>query len=105
VLLILAIVLLLVVPSPWNVIAFAGVLVLGVVEVSYWWRTVRGHRVQTGAEGLIGARGRVLADCHPDGEVWVEGARWRAHCDAGADRDATVTVVGRDGLVLTVEPR
>ncbi|HEY1596115.1 MAG TPA: NfeD family protein [Thermoleophilaceae bacterium] len=104
-LLILAIVLLLVLPSPLDVIFFCAALVLGAIEVSYWWRTVRGRRVETGAEALIGTRGKVLAPCRPDGEVWVDGARWRAHCEAGADTDAAVTVVGRDGLLLIVEPR
>lgn len=105
VLILVAIVLLLVLPAPWDVIFFAGALVIGSFEIYYWWRTVRGRRVQTGAEALIGARGRVTAGCHPDGEVWVEGARWSAHCDAGADPDDSITVVGRDGLVLIVEPR
>lgn len=104
-LLLLAIVLLLVLPAPWDVIAFAAALLFGAVEVSYWWRTVRGRRVATGAEALIGAPGKVTASCRPDGEVWVEGARWRAHCDAGADTDAAVRVIGIDGLVLIVEPR
>jgi membrane protein implicated in regulation of membrane protease activity len=105
VLIVLAIVLLLVLPAPLDVIVFAGLLVLGVLEVTYWWRTVRGRRVETGAEALIGSRAKVLATCRPDGEVWVDGARWSAHCEAGADTDAAVTVVGRDGLLLIVEPR
>jgi membrane-bound serine protease (ClpP class) len=105
VLILAAIVLFLVLPEPWDAIAFVVLLVFGAFEIYYWWRTVRGRRVQTGAEALIGARGRVTAACRPDGEVWVEGARWKAHCDAGADIDDAVTVVGRDGLMLIVEPR
>jgi membrane protein implicated in regulation of membrane protease activity len=85
--LLVAIVLFLVLPAPWDVIFFAGALIIGAFEVSYWWRTVRGRRVQTGAEALIGASGKVTADCRPDGEVWVQGARWSARCDAGADTD------------------
>src|SRR6185312_14928655 len=101
-LIILAIVLFLVLPDPWDVIAFAAGLVLGAVEVFLWWRTVRGRRVQTGAEALIGAQARVTAPCRPDGEVWLEGARWRARCAEGADVDDIVTVTAREELLLIV---
>jgi membrane-bound serine protease (ClpP class) len=102
VLILLAIVLFLVLPEPWDVVALAALLVLGGFEVFFWWRTVRHRRVQTGAEALIGARARVISPCRPDGEVWIEGARWKARCPDGADVDDEVTVVGRDNLVLTV---
>jgi membrane-bound serine protease (ClpP class) len=105
VLILLAIVLFLVLPSPWDLILFVVCLLLGVFEVNFWWRRVRGRKVQTGAEALIGARGKVLSDCRPEGEVWVDGARWKARCAAGADAGDPVTVVARDGLVLTVEAR
>jgi membrane protein implicated in regulation of membrane protease activity len=101
-LILLAIVLLLVLPDPWDVIGLAAGLVLGGSEVFFWWRTVRGRRVQTGAEALIGATARVTAACRPDGEVWLEGARWRARCADGADADEIVTVTGREELLLIV---
>jgi membrane-bound serine protease (ClpP class) len=102
--LVLGIILLLALPASWNAVAFAVCLVLFVVEVVFWWRRVRGLPVGAGAETLIGADARVLSPCHPVGEVAVAGERWQARCDAGADRGETVTVVGREGLVLTVEP-
>jgi membrane protein implicated in regulation of membrane protease activity len=101
-LIILAIVLLLVLPEPWDLIGLAAGLVLGGCEIFFWWRTVRGHKVQTGAEAMIGATARVTAACRPDGEVWLEGARWRAHCADGADVDDLVTVTDRDELLLIV---
>jgi membrane protein implicated in regulation of membrane protease activity len=52
---------------------------------------------------MIGARAKVVATCRPDGEVWIEGARWRANCEAGADVGDMVTVTSRQGLVLFVE--
>jgi membrane-bound serine protease (ClpP class) len=104
VLILLAIVLFLVLPSPWDVIALAAGLVLGGFEVFFWWRTVRHRSVRTGAETMIGASARVIAPCRPEGEVWIEGARWRARCEAGADVDDVVTVVGRRELLLIVEP-
>jgi membrane-bound serine protease (ClpP class) len=102
VLILLAIVLFLVLPSPWDGIAFAVALVLGGFEIFFWWRTVRHRRIQTGAEALIGSRARVISPCHPEGEVWIEGARWRALCPDGADVDDVVEVVSRDNLLLTV---
>lgn len=103
-LLILAVVLLIFVPSPWNVVAFAGLLVAAAIEVGYWRRRVKDHKLQTGAETLIGSRAKVVSACHPDGQVSIEGALWNARCSDGADRDQIVTVVRRDGLLLIVEP-
>ena len=52
-LLLLAFVLLLFLPGPWNVIGFVVALALFIGEVGYWNSTVKGRR----AEGL-GALGR-----------------------------------------------
>ncbi len=102
--LLFALVLLLVLPSPWDVVSFLVLLVLFVLEIAYWRNKVKDRRLQTGAETMIGSRVKVLVACRPDGEVWVEGARWKAHCDAGADEGDQVTIVKREGLLLTVEP-
>jgi hypothetical protein len=45
--LVLALLLLFVLPSPWNVIGVVASLVLGVFEVAYWQRRMRRHKVQT----------------------------------------------------------
>jgi membrane-bound serine protease (ClpP class) len=102
-LILLAIVLLIVLPDPWDVIALAVCLVLGGFEVFFWWRTVRNRSVKTGSEAMIGSSARVIAPCRPEGEVWIEGARWRARCEDGADVDDVVTVTGRRELLLIVE--
>jgi len=101
--LLLALVLLIVLPSPWNVVALAVCLLLGVAELLFWQRRVRGLRVQAGAETLIGERARVVAACRPVGQVAVAGEQWEARCAGGVDAGETVTVVGREGLVLLVE--
>jgi membrane-bound serine protease (ClpP class) len=98
-----AIVLLLVLPSPWDVVALAVCLVLGIIEILFGWRRVRGLPKGVGAENLIGAEATVISPCHPRGEVSVGGERWQADCAAGADQDEVVTVVGRKRLVLIVE--
>ena len=101
--LIAALVVLLILPSPWNLIVAGACLVGFAGEVAFWNRTVRGKRKRVGAEALIGVEGMVLTPCHPIGQVLVVGERWEARCDAGADKGEKVRVVGIDGLTLTVE--
>src|SRR5438874_702503 len=60
-LVLLAIILFLVLASPANSIVALVLLVAGIVEVGYWWRTVKHRRLQTGAETLIGARAKVVS--------------------------------------------
>lgn len=102
--LLLAIFMLLVLPSPWDVVGFAAGLVLGVGEVLFWQRRVRSLRPRAGAETLIGQRARVVSDCRPVGRVSVAGALWEARCVSGAAVGETVRVVARERLVLVVEP-
>ncbi len=98
-----AIVLLLVLPGPWNVVGFTVALLLALGEIYLWNRTVRGRKVAVGAERMIGAEGRVLSPCHPEGQVQVGGEIWEARCASGADPGDLVRVVGRKGLTLIVE--
>ncbi len=102
-LLVLAFVLLLVLPSPWDLVGFTVCLVLFIGELLFWNRTVRRRRVRAGSETLIGMRGVVLSPCRPSGQVRVAGEIWAARCAAGADSGDAVTVVGRDQLTLVVE--
>jgi len=101
--LLLAIVLLVVLPSPWGVVGFAIGLVCFAGEVLFWQRRVRGRRAQVGAHTLIGESGTVVTPCRPTGQVRVSGEIWAAHCELGADLGETVTVVGRRQLTLVVE--
>jgi membrane protein implicated in regulation of membrane protease activity len=103
-LLLAAIAVLLVLPDPWNFVAFAGCLVAFVGELAFWNRTVKHRRVAAGAETLIGKTGKVLSRCAPNGQIELSGEIWNAHCDAGAEVGQAVTVVGRDGLTLIVDP-
>lgn len=101
--LILGVVLLFFVPSPWNIVAFTASLVLFVGELFFWNRTMRGRRKVVGAQALIGEEARVISPCRPTGQVQIGGEIWAAQCDAGADAGETVRVVGRRGLTLLVE--
>jgi membrane-bound serine protease (ClpP class) len=99
----IGILLLVVVTSPWGVLAFGGCLVLGVGELLFWRGKVKGLKVRTGPENLIGEEARVVEACRPLGQVAIAGELWAGRCDAGADVGEVVTVVGRESLVLRVE--
>jgi membrane-bound ClpP family serine protease len=101
--LLLALVLLFVLPSPWGFIGFGTGLVCFAGEVSFWQRKVRGRRAVVGAQTLIGETGKVVTPCRPNGQVRVSGEIWGARCELGADLGDTVTVVDRNELTLVVE--
>jgi membrane-bound serine protease (ClpP class) len=101
---VVAILLLIFLPSPWNFVGFVVSLVLFGGEVLFWNRRVRGQRVRSGVDTLVGETGIVLSPCRPDGQVHLRGEIWEARCEAGADRGDAVVVVVVEGLTLVVEP-
>jgi membrane protein implicated in regulation of membrane protease activity len=101
--LLLGLLLLLFLPSPWSVIAFGVCLAVGVAELLFWRRRLRGLPARAGAATLIGQQAKVVAACRPLGQVAVAGELWAARCAGGADADEIVRVVGRERLVLLVE--
>jgi membrane protein implicated in regulation of membrane protease activity len=94
-------------------IALVVGLAAGAVAAVYAWIVVRKafavsrRAVRSGTEGLIGRVGEVRAAPEPLGQVFLDGALWRARLWAG-DEDAVLQrgdpiVVERvDGLTLTV---
>jgi membrane-bound serine protease (ClpP class) len=82
-----------------SVLAFYTVAMPTVARSRFSTRTI-------GREHLIGSRGVALADLDPDGEVEVDGARWRAsaHREAGIRQGDPVRVAEIDGMILEVEP-
>jgi membrane protein implicated in regulation of membrane protease activity len=94
----------LVVPDPWGWLLVAAGVIFEVAEGAFWFRLTRRWRVKAGPETLIGASGDVVLPCLPEGQVRVGGEIWAARCTAGARTGEHVRVVGRDGLVLVVEP-
>jgi membrane-bound serine protease (ClpP class) len=67
----------------------------------------RGRPVMTGSEELVGAIGEVRQPLDPVGQVFVEGALWRAQAAEGGssvDRGYRVRVESVDGLTLAVRP-
>jgi membrane-bound serine protease (ClpP class) len=103
-LIIVALILLFVLPHPWNVIVAAIVAVAWFGELYLWNRTVRGRRRVVGSQTLVGMVGEVREACRPVGQVFVNGELWRARCEDGADPGTRVKVVAVDGLMLDVRP-
>ena len=103
-LILLAIVLLLVLPSPWNVVGFLVVIPLWILELFGWNRTVKHRRKAVGAQTLIGKDAVVTTPCRPLGQVRLNGEIWAARCEVGASAGDQVRVIGRDKLILVVEP-
>ncbi len=99
----LALILFLVLPSPWNVIGGLVSAAAGVVEVGYWHRRVRRQKVRTGVETLVGATGEVTEPLAPSGQIRVQGETWEARSSSNLANGARVRVVAVHGLVLEVE--
>ncbi len=93
-----------VLPFPWGWVAIGVGILVEAVETVVWMRLLGRHRTTVGAEALIGAVGRTTSTCRPFCEINVRGEAWRARCDTGADADAPVRVLARDGITLVVEP-
>ncbi len=91
-----------------------GLITLGVLSLvtSYFvgQKVLTAHRdepVRTGTEELIGASAEARTPLDPEGQVWIEGALWRARLigDGGPLRPGDrVTVEAVEGLTLIVSP-
>jgi len=101
--LLVALALLIVLPSPWRYVGFGVCFILFVGEVFFWNTRVRGRRAQVGVQTLIGQRAIAASALRPDGQVRVAGEIWHARCPDGADEGDTVTVIAREKLTLVVE--
>jgi membrane-bound serine protease (ClpP class) len=89
----------------WPLIA--GVAAAGLVFAALAGRAAmraRGHRKETGQEGIIGRRGRVLDWSDGSGHVWALGERWQAVSDSPLAAGQAVTVLAINGLTLRVAP-
>jgi membrane-bound serine protease (ClpP class) len=102
--LLLAPVLFLVLPDPWDVIGGLVCLGVGVIEITYWQRRMRREKVQTGVENLIGSTGEVTTPLAPVGQIRVLGELWQARASSEVPLGAQVRVVAMRGLTLDVEP-
>ena len=102
-LLLLALLLFILLPSPWNVIGGIATVSFGVFEVVYWQRRMRREKVQTGVENLLGATGEATEQLAPTGHIRVLGELWEARSSSELPVGSRVRVVAVDGLTLEVE--
>ena len=100
---IVAVVLLVFLPWPWNLVASVAAVALFAAEVGYWNRRMRGRSVQTGVENLVGSVGEVVEPLMPVGQIRVLGELWEAHAAVELPRGAQVRVTKVEGLALEVE--
>lgn len=93
---------------PVAAIIIAGVILAGFVVFASR-KALAAHRdqpVRTGWEQLVGEIGEVREPLDPEGQVFIDGALWRARV---ADRESTIELGNRvrvklvDGLTLEVE--
>jgi len=99
----LALLVFIVLPSPWGVIGGVACVALFIGEVGYWQRRMRGAKVQTGVENLVGATGEVTEALAPSGKVRVLGELWEARSSSELPPGSPVRVVALHGLILEVE--
>jgi membrane-bound serine protease (ClpP class) len=91
-----------------------ALITLGVLSLVTFFvvarKVLEAHRdgpVRTGPEELVGALAEARSPLDPEGQVWLEGALWRARL-ADGDRPVQVgdrvTVDAVEGLTLVVRP-
>jgi len=87
---------------PLGIVLLVAGAVIEVGEAIFWTRYLRGIRVRTGVEGMIGARAEVIEACRPRGRVRMRGEIWAARCEAGAEVGEAVRIVAVERLLLIV---
>jgi membrane-bound serine protease (ClpP class) len=103
-LVVVAIVGLLLLPSPWGVVALGAALAVEVLELLFWRRFLRRYRLRVGPEALLGMQAEVVQPCSPVGIVRIRGELWKARAGSPVESGQTVIVSGIEGLTLWVEP-
>ncbi|HET9121038.1 MAG TPA: NfeD family protein [Solirubrobacterales bacterium] len=93
---------------PVAAIVVAGVILAGFVVFASR-KAIAAHRdepVRTGSEELVGAVGEVREPLNPDGQIFIQGALWRARATSSGQIGPgnRVRVKAVDGLTLEVEP-
>lgn len=92
--------------------AGAGLITFGVLSLITFFvitpKVIRAHRdepVRTGWEELVGMSGEVREPLDPQGQIWLDGALWKAKVPDGEPAAAIgnrVRVDSVDGLTLVV---
>ena len=88
--------------KPWSILVVVAAALLEGFEIWLYfrWRKVK---AMSGAETLIGARGRTVGICDPTGQANIKGQLWTVESDERLERGAEVEVVGMEGIKLRVK--
>ena len=90
-------------PSPWGVVVVIGAACLEVVEITWGLRLARG-RSSVGAETLVGREAVVVRALDLEGQVAIDGERWKARSETPVAVNAKVVIESIDRLTLKVRP-
>jgi membrane-bound serine protease (ClpP class) len=92
----------------------AGLITFGLLSlvsaVIIGRKVLRAHRdepIRTGWEEMVGKEAEVRETLNPDGQIWVEGALWKARVAEGEPEVGIgnrVQIESVDGLTLLVRP-
>jgi membrane protein implicated in regulation of membrane protease activity len=92
-----------VLPSPWGLLVVLGAACLEVVEITWGLRLAR-RRSSVGAQTLIGREAVVVRELDTEGQVAIDGERWKARSATEVPVGAKVVIESIDGLTLKVRP-
>lgn len=95
----------LVLPSPWGVIAVITAGLIDIGETIFFVRWSKRRRSTVGAETLVGRPATVVRALTPRGQVKLDGELWEARSEYDLLPGEEVVVRAVDGLVLDVDPR
>ena len=90
----------------WLILSVAGfTFLLIVVALAFIIKSLR-SRVTTGAQGMIGKRGKTRTPLAPEGMVFLHGELWNARSLDGGPiaENAKIEVVSMEGMELIVKP-
>ena len=102
-LLVLGLIALILLGTPWGLVALAGALCLEVLEYFAWRRFLRRYRLRSGPETIVGQTATVIDECAPVGRVRFQGEIWKAHASDPVSEGESVRITAVDGLTLHVE--
>jgi membrane-bound serine protease (ClpP class) len=80
-----------------------GAACLEVVEITWGLRLAR-RRSSVGAQTLVGREAIVVRALDPEGQVAIDGERWKARSASPAPVGAKVVIESIKGLTLEVRP-
>src|ERR687895_431636 len=89
---------------PWRGLVVLGLFLVEGVEIWLWLKLWK-MPSSTGVEAMVGAHGRAVTDCNPEGQVRIKGQLWRAPCPVGVRGGGHITLTALRGLELEVTER